>query len=125
MSEPSDIKLYEQAKRWADEHYKTHSAYKSMAIQKRYKELYTEKHSGNPYIGKAKRDLLKWRNEHWVDVEEFLRGRITRCGSKPYDETTDYVACRPLSELQKMDDKQIREKLREKKAMKHNSIQWD
>ena len=125
MSEPRDSKLYEQAKQWADEHYKTHSAYKSMAIQRKYNELYSEIHNiGNPYIGKAKRDLQKWRNEQWIDVEDYLKGRITKCGSKPYDASKNYVACRPLSELQKMDYNVIREHLKQKKKSKHNSIDW-
>ncbi|NDC23092.1 MAG: hypothetical protein EBZ49_03030 [Proteobacteria bacterium] len=125
MAEPKDYDLYSKARDWADAHYKTHSAYKSMAIQKKYKELYGAKYSGNPYVGKSQRNLEKWRNEKWVDVEDYLKGKITKCGSKSYDDNNDYVACRPLSQLEKMDYNSIRSKLLEKKKMKHDSIEWD
>ena len=81
-----DEKLYMMAKSYADSIYKTHSAYKSMAIQKKYLELYNQKYGNkNAYYGNNKGALSNWRNQNWVDVESYLKGNIVPCGSVDYN----------------------------------------
>jgi hypothetical protein len=60
-----NIPLYEIAKEIADKTYKKPSAYKSMFIQKKYKEL------GGTYTDDNKPKLLKrWKNENWKSIAD-------------------------------------------------------
>ena len=116
---PKDEKLYIMAKNYADSIYKTHSAYKSMAIQKKYIDLYNTKYGNrNAYSGKNKGALSNWRDENWVDIESYLKGEIIPCGSVEYDNKKTYVACRPLDDLKKYDKKDLIELLNLKKRVK-------
>lgn len=125
MDTAKDIDLYRTAKRWADAHYMVPSAYKSMAIQKKYIELYEYKHGDkNAYYGKSEGKLGKWRKEKWVDVESYLNGMVKPCGSVPYSDAS-YVACRPLAKLKKMPREAIEAGLKAKKEFKHNSVDWN
>jgi hypothetical protein len=55
--------LYKQAKAIADDTYKTHGAYKSAFLVKKYKEL------GGEYADDGKpRNLRRWLKEEWKDV---------------------------------------------------------
>lgn len=87
-------KLYLKAKKEADETYKRHSAYKSMFISKKYKEL-----GGKYKTSKSKTDdkLKRWREEKWISVSDFLDGRVIRCGE---DKIGNNV-CRPLFKINK------------------------
>ena len=58
-----DPKIYEQAKKIADKTYKTHSAYKSGFIVKKYKEL-----SGRYADDGKPKNLKRWYKEEWYDV---------------------------------------------------------
>ena len=61
-----DKELYNIVKLQADKIYQKPSAYKSMYIQKRYKELggrYKDDHSEKP--------LSRWKNEKWESVNNF------------------------------------------------------
>jgi hypothetical protein len=63
MSVPSNKKLYQKAKKIADETYSKPSAYKSGFIVKTYKEM------GGTYETKAKvKPLKRWFEEKWQDV---------------------------------------------------------
>lgn len=65
MVEFLDKKKWEKAKKLADEVYKTHSAYKSGYIVKKYKEL------GGKFAGDKKKiqkkGLKRWFDEEWVN----------------------------------------------------------
>jgi hypothetical protein len=65
MAIPINKKLYEKAKQIADEIYKKSSAYKSMFIVKKYKEM------GGKY-GETKEKntdgLTRWKDEQWIDI---------------------------------------------------------
>lgn len=62
-SVPKDKKLYAKVKKLADEKYKTHGAYKSAWIVKKYKEL------GGKYSGKKddSQGITRWLKEEWKD----------------------------------------------------------
>jgi hypothetical protein len=63
MPSPANQELYERAKEIVYAQYTKPSAYRSMALQKKYKEL------GGTYIGKkSKGELTRWQNEKWQDV---------------------------------------------------------
>jgi len=83
--------LYKQAKKDADAKFKRPtSAYKSMYISKRYKEL------GGKYSGKKKSLTSRWLKEEWVQVVPYVRdGKKIACGS---DNKKNKV-CRPLKRI--------------------------
>ena len=63
MPTPTDINLYNKAKKIADEVYKKSSAYKSGFIVKKYKEL------GGTYKDDNKpKNLKRWYSEKWMDI---------------------------------------------------------
>jgi len=87
-------KLYEKAKKDADKVYERHSAYKSMYIQKRYKEL------GGKYKTEKKKKgkTDKWNDEKWIQVIPYLKdGKEIVCG---LDNKKNKV-CRPLKRVDK------------------------
>jgi len=66
--EPKDKVLYEKAKCIVYEQYTTHSAYRSGALVKKYKEMFLQKHGKiNPYIGNKtpNKGLKRWFREEW------------------------------------------------------------
>lgn len=86
---------YKKAKRDADKKYEKHSAYKSMYISKRYKEL------GGTYKDNTKKDtkLSTWRKERWVVVEPYLKeGKKIACGS---EKAPNVHSCRPTKRINK------------------------
>ena len=63
MPTPTDISLYNEVKKIADEVYKKPSAYKSGFIVKKYKEM------GGKYKDDSEpKNLKRWFNEKWGDV---------------------------------------------------------
>jgi len=84
-------KIYEKAKKIADEVYKRHSAYKSMFLVKKYKEL------GGKISEEGERGskLADWRQEQWLHVLPFLKeGKKEVCGS-----TKEKKSCRPTRKI--------------------------
>jgi len=84
-------KIYEKAKKIADEVYKRHSAYKSMFLVKKYKEL------GGKISEEGERGsrLANWRTEEWVQVLPFLKeGKKIACGSGQQKKS-----CRPTKKV--------------------------
>lgn len=92
MSTPLNPKLYEKAKKIADNTYEKPSAYKSMFIQKKYMELggkYKDKRSNQ----KKSDNLNRWRREKWVQVIPYLKnGKEIVCG----EDNKKNKVCRPL-----------------------------
>ena len=87
-------KLYEKAKKDADKRYEKHSAYKSMYISKRYKEL------GGKYKNKKKKkgSTDRWTEEQWIQVIPYLtKGEKIVCGN---DNKKNKV-CRPFKRVDK------------------------
>lgn len=84
--------LYRKAKQKADEVYKRHSAYKSMYIQKVYKDL------GGKYTGKKNtKGVTRWNKEKWIQVVPFLlEGKRIACG-----EGQNPKGCRPTVRMDK------------------------
>jgi hypothetical protein len=112
-------KIYQQAKKDADEKYKRHSAYKSMFISKRYKELGGKYKTSKKTSGGTDR----WNKEQWIQVIPYLtKGEKIACGSA----NKKNKVCRPfkrvdkntpvtLPELMKMHSKEDLLKLARKK----------
>ncbi len=85
-------KLYEKAKKEADKVYSRHSAYKSMFISKKYKEL------GGKYKTTKKKSgsTDNWTKEEWIQVIPYLtKGDKIVCG---LDNKKNKV-CRPLKRI--------------------------
>lgn len=88
MSTPSNVVLYQKAIEEINKSYGTKtSAYRSMAIVKKYKEL------GGTYEGTKSKSTgtTRWLNEKWVKVADYITGKRTPCG---YDDRNKH-ACRP------------------------------
>ena len=83
--------LYKKAKKEADEKFdeKT-SAYRSMWLVKRYKEL------GGTYTGKKKDRTKQWRKEEWIQVKPYVeKNQKIECGS----DNREDKACRPFEKV--------------------------
>ena len=68
-SKPTDKELYEKVKKKVYSQYKVHSAYRSSALVKAYKEAFEKKHGKNKkaYTGTKKKDegISRWMREKW------------------------------------------------------------
>ena len=94
---PKNIKnprLYKRAREEADNRFGTGtSAYKSMWLSKRYKDI------GGTYTTKTFRSTLRWRREKWIQVTPYVsRGEIVSCGDGGRGIPK---ACRPLKRVSK------------------------
>jgi hypothetical protein len=88
-----DKDLYIKVRRQIKKLYPKHSAYRSMLIIKRYKQL-------NGRIDETKKSGLKrWLKEDWSVVYPYLKeGKKVKCGDKRYIKKS---ACRPLKRVSK------------------------
>tara|TARA_B110000211_G_scaffold221781_2_gene269805 strand:- start:5728 stop:6153 length:426 start_codon:yes stop_codon:yes gene_type:complete len=97
MNIPANIinkKIYEQAKKIADDTYERHSVYKSMYIQKVYKDL------GGKYKNKIKNvnSTTRWLKEEWIQVIPYLtKGEKIVCGKN----NKKNKVCRPFKRVDK------------------------
>ena len=86
--------LYKKAVKQADETYKKPSAYKSMYIQKIYKEL------GGKYKNNKNKNAstTRWNKEKWIQVIPYLKnGEKITCGMS----NKKTKVCRPLKRINK------------------------
>jgi hypothetical protein len=109
---PTDLDLYNQVKDIIIEINPKHSAYRSMLIQKKYKEVFEDLYPNKqPYLNKKpKKDKLnRWLDEQWINVYAYLNeNKIIRCGSSEY---VEFSACRPLIRVNKKTPITIKELL--------------
>lgn len=93
MSTPLNPKLYEKAKKIANNTYEKPSAYKSMFIQKKYMELGGKYKDDKRSNQKKSNNLNRWRRERWVQVIPYLKnGEEIVCG----EDNKKNKVCRPL-----------------------------
>ena len=119
---------YKKARKIADETYKRHSAYKSMYIQKVYKNL------GGKYKNKIKKkSTTKWLKEEWIQVIPYLtKGEKIVCGQnnkknkvcRPYKRVNE-TAPITIKELEKIHSKKYLLKLaRAKNKNMNGRVFW-
>lgn len=92
MPEPNNKELYSQVLTEAKRKFKVWpSAYGSMWLTKTYKAR------GGTYSGEKSENkgTTRWQAEQWVNMGDYLAGKITRCGMPEGAEK----ACRPLKKL--------------------------
>ena len=96
--------VYRQAQKHADESYKRHSAYKSMYLVRKYKELggtykdekykgktKEERKTGKHKLGTARTN--DWLKEEWIQIQPYIKKKQkVLCG----DKEDEPKACRPL-----------------------------
>tara|TARA_R100000697_G_scaffold79564_1_gene91725 strand:- start:338 stop:763 length:426 start_codon:yes stop_codon:yes gene_type:complete len=124
-----DKSLYRKAKKDADKTYKRNSAYKSMYLQKKYKEL------GGRYKGRKTKDAStsRWLREKWIQVIPYLtKDEKIVCG----EDNKKNKVCRPsvridkktpitIQELEKIYDKKKLLSLARKKNRDMNGrLMW-
>ena len=109
---PTDTSLYEKAKKTVYKQYEKPSAYRSGAIVKEYKKLFSEKYGNNkqPYEGKKtdKQPLKRWFNEEWKDIN-------------PNKTSKSYPVYRPTIKVSKETPKTINE-ISEKKIKEQSKL---
>jgi hypothetical protein len=99
----ADEQIHRKAVEDADRVYKRHSAYKSMYIVKRYKELggtYTapKRNTAGKTAGKRrsyyeKKGVSRWIREEWIQVVPYVKeGKVVACGAA----NKKTKVCRPL-----------------------------
>lgn len=120
--------IYEQAKKEIDKQYKKHSAYKSMALIKLYKEK-----GGKIDEIKSKNGTKKWIKEDWRNLTPVALGVLDlsnapKCGIKYKNMPS---ICRPTKRIdnstpslaQSYNRNQLKKALEQKK--KGNAILWN
>lgn len=101
-----DSLAYKRARKEADATYKTHSAYKSMFISKRYNELAGHNKSACPPTnsktnGNTSNGLSRWIKEKWMN-QKYLIGKLEPCGSARHlGGSNHYNLCRPTIRVSK------------------------
>lgn len=98
--------LYEKAKKIVYKEHDKHSAYRSMAVMKQYKEM------GGKLKGKdTKGGTQKWLQEKWKNLTPYVEGLAKKteyvCGQKHPQQKGESI-CRPLKEIKMFDDKQLK-----------------
>jgi len=91
-------KIYEKAKKLADEKYKRNSAYKSMFIMQTYEEL------GGKVISDKKSKLNNWLKENWKNLTGVALGKTKLkdapvCGNKDKNQGKNKTICRPTKKI--------------------------
>ena len=97
--------IYKEAFKQAEESYDRPSAYRSMYIVRRYKDLGGK--YKDPTSAKEKEELDKkrrrtkiWREEQWVQIKPYVKeDKKVKCG-----QGDEGKACRPLKEVKGGDD---------------------
>lgn len=113
VNEPKDKILYNRIKAGVYSKNKTHSAYRSGLIVKKYKEAYKKKHGGgSAYTGtKTKENLTRWFREDWK----------TEKGKKTYKEggtifrPTKRISSKTPATMSELTSKQKSSAIKEKK----------
>lgn len=117
-----DKDIYKKAKAKVDKEHKKHSAYKSLALIKTYKDM-----GGKIDESKSKGGLRNWLNERWVNLTPYAEGLTNKkstykCGEKAPNQKSKSV-CRPLKEAQKYNKQQIKKAVNIKNKGKR--IDWN
>lgn len=116
--------LYLKAKKEVMTKYKKHSAYRSMMIVKKYKEL-----GGKVDESKAKNGLRRWNSEKWKNLSAVALGLTSiknapKCGVKHPKQGNNKSICRPTVKKGKLTAKlaQSYSKAEIKKAQKLKNL---
>ena len=114
---PSNQVLYNQVKERVYAKMPKNSLYRSAQIQKVYKEL------GGTYTGKKEKNIEGWMGERWLNLNDYVRGKITKCGDgdtmKQYGE---YKLCRPQKIAEKIPKSDIKLMIKEKTKIKNKPL---
>lgn len=117
---PADPELYQEVKEEIYQEQPKHSLYRSARIQKEYQER------GGTYSGSKSQGIPKWFNEKWISLNDFVRGKILKCGNsdteKKYDE---YPLCRPLKIAKKLGKENIKKMIKEKDKLGKKTLRTE
>ena len=114
---PSNTVLYNEVKDYIYTKMPKHSLYRSAHIQKRYQEL------GGKYTGKKENGIKSWMDEEWLNLNDYVRGKITKCGEgNTMKEYGEYKLCRPRKIAEKIPKAQINLMIKEKTKIKNKPL---
>lgn len=124
-----DKEIYKRAKKIIDNQYKKHSAYKSMQLVKKYKDL------GGRISGKAKGGTTRWNEEKWKNLTPYAIGNVKdikkspACGVKGKQGNNKSI-CRPTvkvsSKTPKLAQAYTKSQIKKAQTIKNNGkrINW-
>jgi hypothetical protein len=117
---PTNKKLYEKIKSEVYEDQPKHSLYRSARIAKEYKK------AGGEYEEDDKKpdmNINKWFNQRWISINDFVRGKIIRCGaSDTQKKYREYPLCRPLKIAELLTKQQMKKLIKEKDKLKEKPL---
>jgi len=106
---PLNQNLYNQVKEYIYNKMPKHSIYRSMHIHKLYKQM------GGKFDEKTKSGLKKWLSEDWLNLNDFVRGKITKCGvGDTMSQYGEYKLCRPRKIAEQIPKSDIKKMIKEK-----------
>lgn len=121
MDKYLDKSIYERAKKEVYDDYKKPSAYRSMALVKKYQAL-----GGRLKPTKTKGTTQTWLKEKWKNLTPYSQGLAGKtdfvCGNKHPKQTKPSV-CRPLKDVKKYTKSQIQKAVQIKS--KGGVIDWN
>jgi len=117
-----DNRIYMKAKEIVYKQYDKPSAYRSMALVKKYKDM-----GGRLEKEKTGGGTAKWRSERWVNLSPYAEGLTSdrfqyKCGQKAPNQKGPSV-CRPSSEVKRYSKAQIKQAVKIKSSGK--VINWN
>ena len=114
---PTNMILYNQVKERVYGKMPKHSIYRSAQIQKLYKQL------GGTYTGKKENNIKGWLSEDWINLNDFVRGKITKCGDgNTMKEYKEYKLCRPRKIAEQIPKSDIKLMIKEKTKIKDKPL---
>lgn len=109
---PSNPELYEKVKKEVYENNPKHSAYRSMAVTKAYKN------AGGTYedFDNKSMNTKKWLGQKWSSVNDYYHnGEVVECGNTDTQKKFgEYPLCRPLAIIEKLSKKEMKKMIDEK-----------
>lgn len=109
QSKPTDTKLYNEVKQQIYNKMPKNSLYRSAQIQKLYKQL------GGTYTGKQENNINSWMKEKWINLNDYVRGKITKCeDGNTMKQYKEYKLCRPRKIAEQIPKDKIKLMIKEK-----------
>lgn len=106
---PLNQKLYNEVKEYIYNKMPKHSIYRSMHIHKLYKQL------GGKFDERTKSGIKNWLSEDWINLNDFVRGKITKCGvGDTMTQYGEYKLCRPRKIAEQIPINEIKLMIKEK-----------
>lgn len=110
MGKPTDIKLYEEVKNYIYNKMPLNSLYRSAHINRLYKQ-----YGGTFSDENNENNNKKWFKEDWLNLNDYVRGKITKCGDgDTMEQYGEKKLCRPRKIAEQIPKDKIKLMIKEK-----------